>query len=92
MRTFVRTQPDFTDKRYHALPEARKVLIVEMLINYYAFRLAAAPSEDRFERDRLATLRERLRLPAGNRSDSSSSDAPPHQAQPPGLFLSLIHI
>ena len=85
-RTFVRTQPDFGDERYRALPEERKVLIAETLLDYYAFRLASDPSEDRFEGDRLTALRERLRLPAGSRSTTSRSEAPPHQAQPPGLL------
>jgi hypothetical protein len=87
VRAFAQAHPDFTDERYRTLPEESRTVVSETLMDYYAFRLAGAPSTGPFERDRLAALRERFRLPGGGaRSAPSPSDAPPHQAQPPGLL------
>jgi hypothetical protein len=85
VRAFAESQPDFADERYGSLPEDRKVLLCEALMDYYAFRLAASPSGGEFERARLATLRERLRLAPGEAPTHFASEAPPHEAQPPGL-------
>jgi uncharacterized protein DUF4105 len=81
---------DLNREGYEALPTADKVAVVDMLLDYYEYRIIADPQEIELKRAKQALLIERSGLPARafhahetGSPPSASVAAPPHEGPLP---------
>ena len=68
---------------YQNLPQYEKTAIIESLMDYYSFRLALQPNNNKIQQDRKAIVLERFKLPVQREDSEQKKSLPlaPHQGQ-----------